>query len=439
MTSLFESSLQQKMLPYLSAEKWVIALSGGKDSRVLLDVLAKHFADKQRIIAVYVNHGLSQHAMQWQDNCAGWCQEAGVEFFAECVDLSTEDGESLEQSARIARYQVLQRYVDHGDVLITGHHQDDQLETVLLALKRGSGPKGLSAMAEEMPWHNGRIIRPLLSFSRDDIEQYANYAQLAWNEDESNQDSRFDRNFLRNEVIPLLKQRWPSVARTATRSAQLCAEQEVLIEELLSEQLVELVLPEGQFMIEPLKTMSIAKRNALLRRWLIQSLPQFPSSQQLNHLWENVICAKDDANPTLSIGHFSIRRYNSALYILPPYKNVHQWRGSWDMQAPLQLPDNLGSLTCDSVQVPALGINRSRLCASLSVVFEPAALKALPVGRSGTRSLKKIYQEQGIPSWQRRRLPIVLCGHQVVTVANLFVDQSFAGNDCQVVWHQPEQ
>ncbi len=192
--------------------------------------------------------------------------------------------------------------------LLTGQHLDDQAETMLLALKRGSGPKGLSSMASSMNFGSGKLVRPLLNTARHDIERYAQHEQLQWVEDESNSDTRFDRNFLRQSVLPVLNQRWPNFAQAASRSARLCAKQERLIKELLLPEL-EVCMNEFQGLsISTMSSHSILKREQLLRLWLEANTSLMPTEVQLCKIWQEVAMAKQDANPEMNLAGGAIRR-----------------------------------------------------------------------------------------------------------------------------------
>ncbi|GAL07624.1 tRNA(Ile)-lysidine synthetase [Photobacterium aphoticum] len=244
-----------------SPSRFVLAFSGGMDSRVLLHLLARYQQVHPEVTcqAVHVHHGLSANADTWAAQCEAWAQEAGMACVIEHVTLLTGSGESIEQLARDARYQALNKHVDANTVLLTAQHADDQLETFLLALKRGSGPAGLSAMPAYIAFGAGLHCRPLLGVSRAEIEQYADTHQLEWVEDESNQDERYDRNFLRHQVTPLLTARWPGIRKAVARSARLCAEQERLLEDLLAAQLAQAVQPDGSLAVTALGSERQAK------------------------------------------------------------------------------------------------------------------------------------------------------------------------------------
>ncbi|HAT1558050.1 TPA: tRNA lysidine(34) synthetase TilS, partial [Aeromonas hydrophila] len=211
----------------------LVAFSGGLDSTVLL-VLAAQFAREQGLVlrALHVHHGLSPHADEWVAHCETVCQQLAVPLLVERVQLQRDSGDSLEAQAREARYLCLAAQLGEGEWLLTAHHQDDQLETLLLALKRGAGLRGLAGMVPSQPFAGGLLLRPLLEVSRAELADAAASLPYGWVEDESNQDVSYDRNFLRQRLIPQLKARWPAMAQTAARSMALCAEQEALLEEL---------------------------------------------------------------------------------------------------------------------------------------------------------------------------------------------------------------
>ena len=209
MSSEFTVSVRQH-IQQLGLNQLVLGLSGGLDSMVLLELCHQLTQSSTiKLSAVYIHHGLSANADQWAAFCQQQCLQRNIAFEVQKVQLNSNA--NIEAQARAARYSALAAFVvTPQTALLTAHHADDQLETLLLALKRGAGPAGLSAIAAVQPFAAGWLLRPLLEFSREQLEAFAKEQQLEWIEDESNNDSRFDRNFLRLQVIPLLQQRWPA-------------------------------------------------------------------------------------------------------------------------------------------------------------------------------------------------------------------------------------
>ncbi|MDB1124603.1 tRNA lysidine(34) synthetase TilS [Vibrio algarum] len=415
----------------------VLALSGGVDSRVLLDLLARYKATHNGItcLAVHVHHGLSDNANEWAERCSLWCRDYGIELFIEHVELNLARNVSIEQEARNKRYQALEKHVKRNDLLLTGQHNADQLETFLLAMKRGSGPKGLSAMPECTSFAKGYLVRPLLTISQAEIVGYANLQGLSWNEDESNQDIRYDRNFLRQEVIPSLKSRWPNIEQSVLRSSQLCADQESLINELLHDRLVEFTAVDGGLSISQLRHQSELARNQLLRLWLGSRKSIMPSFVQLSLIWNEVAMAKADANPRMNITSGEVRRFKDRLYFVERLSDVSSWSEFLPSNQWVELPEKLGriQLTDKSTETP-LSLRSPRDDEQVQVHFKPQGLTAHPVERGHSRKLKKLFQEYGVPSWLRTRTPIIMYGDQLAMVVDLFVCKEFHGDDCEILW-----
>ncbi|NAX22276.1 tRNA lysidine(34) synthetase TilS [Vibrio sp. V39_P1S14PM300] len=422
--------------PYCQpSSRLVVGLSGGVDSRVLLALAARYGREHQvPCVAVHVHHGLSLNADDWACQCAHWCEESGIALVVERITLARQGGESLEQIARDGRYQALHRHIRPGDLLLTGQHADDQVETFLLALKRGSGPKGLACMAPVSSFGEGMLIRPLLEVTREQIEALALSESLEWVEDESNQDTRFERNFIRHQLTPQLTERWPVFRRSVQRSARLCAEQEALLDELLADKYQMISAKDDSLSISALDECSTVMRNRLLRMWFAVHQQRMPGNAHLALIWSEVACAQQDANPRLKIDQVEVRRFAGHLYLVAHCADVSGWQHPILPDQPLSLPQGLGQLRI--IHTEGQGhLNLSHCDPSqFWVTFDPTGLSAHPAERSHSRKLKKLFQEYGVPSWLRRRTPILMYQEQVVCVAGVFVDRAFNGQDCELIW-----
>lgn len=403
-------------------QKLLVAFSGGLDSTVLLhqlvtlrDTCAPHL----HIRAMHIHHGISPFANDWVTHCQQVCARFNIPFEVAYVQLAN-DGKGVEAQARAARYEALSQSLRPKEVLLTAQHLDDQCETFLLALKRGSGPAGLAAMPERLDFSGTVLLRPLLGKSRADLEKWALEHQLTWIEDESNQDDAYDRNFLRLRVLPELQQRWPHFAHSVARSAQLCGEQEQLLDELLAEQLAASMTKDGALLIAPLVSQSSIRRAALLRRWFAFHNMMMPSRAALQRVWDEVAISREDANPRLTFGESEIRRYQGALYWVPIIHGLGDITLKWEPPfAPLALPAGLGVLKL-SVSGGGADIRAPRNDETVTVRFKASGLLHI-VGRDRGRSLKKIWQELQIPSWQRDTTPLVFFGEQLITAPGIFV------------------
>ncbi|WP_255554781.1 tRNA lysidine(34) synthetase TilS [Moritella sp. 24] len=441
----------------------VLAYSGGLDSHVLLHLMARYqqLYPQHDYLAVHVHHGLSDNADDWLVHCEQTAKALNINFVAEKVVLNLGNRESLEAKARDARYQAIAKHLGDESLLLLGQHLDDQLETFLLQLKRGAGVKGLSAMAATMPFllHNScQIVRPLLTLPQQALVDYATDSQLTWVEDESNNDHSYDRNFLRHQIIPSLKQRWPGIANAVHRSAELCAEQQALADEIAQ---IDVVICEDSLAglkIVELQQLSKIRRNNVIRFWLAKQRLPMPSRHHLDKVWDEVVNAVDDANPQLSWQAGEFRRYQGVLYNQQKYaelKDVVIMLEHTQNQV-IPLPDNIGLLHLqgelkDTLQAQSpknCGIDTSKvfdvnhigICIKRPLDDEKVTIrfrgegKCHPTGRSGSRSIKKLYQEYRVAPWLRDRIPLVYYNDKLVCAVGLWVCKGYEAQD-GLYWH----
>jgi len=418
----------------------VIAYSGGVDSQVLLHALAtlKH-ANKipNSVTVCHVNHGLSDNANKWQYFAKQECEKRKLTFIACHVNVQKKAQQSLEAIAREARYQALHSVNREQSLIITGHHRDDQAETFLLALKRGAGLKGLSSMAAETTQDKDIIIRPLLDVSRNDIVHAAKEQQLNWVEDESNADLRFDRNFIRQTIMPLLNERWPSISQTISRSGSHCFEGQLLLNELAEQDLVNAWVDEQCLSISELKKLSIARFNNLIRYFLEKYNCVMPSTEQLTQVYKQLF-ANEDKNPAVKVADNYLRRFKGRLYLTEEFVDVSDWQAIVGPVAQqyqtstevIELPNNIGKLIF-GINSPSNESSLNQRIAvpnkgqKVTVRFSHNNPVCLPDFRNHSRHLKKVLQELNIPPWQRKRTPFIYYDDVLVAVIGYFVCQKF--------------
>lgn len=434
----FSPAALAAVLPKDEAVKrlWV-GLSGGLDSMVLLHALVA-LRQTLPVMALHVNHQISPHAKAWEVHCAAFCKAFQIPFFTEAVVVKPQ-GRGLEDAARVARYQVYEGHLQQGDLLLTAHHADDQTETLLLRLLRGAGPRGLAAMSRSRPLAKGHIFRPLLDFTRADLEAYAQAHQLHWVEDESNRDVHYDRNFLRHEIIPPLQERWPQLQQYVQRTADLCADNEVLLTEVAAEDLARLdVRAErvGQSLdLTALQQWSPARRHNLLRYWLRTEQFEVPERVHLSQFERQLVAGREDSEARIHWGNLVLRRYRGRLYVEP--------HGAVGTSALTYQPFMLGAdssvvklssggaLQFEYVQ-QASGSDCLRAdLQDLSVRARTGGERCQPEGRAHSQTLKKLLQEYALEPWWRDQLPLVYAGEQLVAVGDLWVCKGFAASPGQ--------
>ena len=405
-----------------AAPQILVGFSGGLDSTVLLHLLCE-LLPPERITAVHIHHGLSINADAWQQHAKALCDSLGVPLTTEYVVVN-ETGAGLESAARDARYKVFEKYLIKGGLLLLGHHADDQVETVLFRLLRGSGARGLSGIPRTRAVGAGRLIRPLLNRPKSSLQAYADAAQLSWIEDESNQQEQFDRNYLRNSVMPTLARRWPDYVQGIMRSAEQSSQADQLADSVARADLATLdprpeqggwSLDLTQFVeLEPLR------QKNLLRYWPeiygLAALGQTLIDEAISSL----LTAREDSEPKVVRADLQLCRYRQRLYLLRlsgrPVADLELCL-FWSADEPLVLPD--GNLLSAE---PVLGAGlRSDSIERLQVRFRRGGERCQPAGREHSNSLKKLLQEFGLEPWWRERVPLFYVDEQLVAVGDLWV------------------
>lgn len=401
-------------------DQLIIAFSGGLDSTVLLSFLASHPPLHSRILVVHINHGISLNALDWQRHCANVCQDLALPFIAETVQFNRSA--NIEEEARKARYAVFSRLMNKKSCLLLGHHMDDQAETVLLQLFRGAGVDGLVGISE---WDNfavGTIARPLLRHSRDELLHYAQTKELAWIEDESNHDSRFSRNYLRNEVMPLLRKKWPGVVGNISRTAINCQQAKKNLYGLALHDCSELEHVSPCLLIEPLKLLSKERMINVLRVWLKKNDIKLPTAAIMNRVVDELLWASIDATPLIAWNEVCLRRYQGRIYL--------------DKKNAGQLPELLLWSNFPQTLMVGEGINLLATKATQGLVIPDGVKISIRFRRGGekivlhqqTKSLKKLFQEWQVPVWQRERIPLLYLDEQLAAVIGYAVSDAFYGS-----------
>lgn len=408
---------------YRPAAQYWIAYSGGLDSTALLSAAAairEHLPGELK--AIHINHGLQSDAHYWATQCQLRCAALAIPLVIRHLHLQPRSGESVEAVARAARYQAFSEVLQADAVLFTAHHADDQAETLLLALLRGGGVQGLAAMPAEMTLGAGRLLRPLLTVTRAAVLAYAQAQQLDWIEDPSNAVTRFDRNFLRQKVLPLLRQRWPAVTMTLNRSASHCAAAAQVVEQVAAQKLATLGgTHTGTLDIGGLRQLESPLQQAVLRLWLKNNGFLAPATQHLAQLRTEMLTERADAKPLVRWAGCEIRRYRQDLFALPPLPPPPVTTLVWEVgatMATLELPLNLGQLRW----LPSA--HTTTVNWILEVRFGAIGIRC-ERGAGRTGELKRLYQAHGVPAWWRPYVPLVFNAGQLLTMAGVC--------DCQVI------
>ena len=431
------NNLSEHLNKFNKANHLYVGYSGGLDSHVLLHVIIE-LIGKKRITAVHVNHQLSSNSDIWQKHCEDRCLEIGVDIICKTVSIKNR-GTGIEDAARNARYSVFEKLLKKNDLLILAHHADDQIETMLFRLFRGSGIKGMSGMPISRLLGNGELFRPLLPFFRRDLESYALANQINWIEDDSNLDIAFDRNFIRHKLIPTINERWPNSSFKLNRSANIFAESDFLIN-ILAQKDFKIVKEVSErvgwsISIDKLNGFEIIRQKNILRYWFNLHNLTLPSYAVLDNALNQMIGSKIDAEPIVSWGDLQLRRFNKKLYLLPlnfedPNYSVKKKKGrelleknsiKWDGSSHLILPDS--SSLC--VKLKMKGGLRIDVKKNLEIRFRSGGERCKPQGRSGSNTLKKLFQEYSLEPWLRNNIPLIYIDNRLAAVGDLWVCDEF--------------
>jgi tRNA(Ile)-lysidine synthase len=400
----------------------VVALSGGADSSALLaaaSVLRDTQADLH-LRAVHIDHGLQAAAAEFRVACQLQCERLRVPLTVLTVKVEARPGDSLEAAARDARYAALAADLAPGECLLTAHHARDQAETLLLQAMRGAGLKGLSAMPACREFGPGWHVRPLLDVPQAVLLEFGAKFAPGSATDPMNADLRFDRNYLRRRIWPMLQERWPGVGNALTRTARHVAEAEQLLEESACADLVR--LRDGEALSVPaLRALPPLRRHNAVRLWLSEAGVQPPSTARLAETLRQVFEAQPDHMPAVSWGEFAMRRYRQRLFLTaansPRLEGARDWQvGS---EQPLELGNGLGTLVWTVQQG---GIDPKFSTVLLQVRARGGGETLKPYAKAKTHTVQHLCQGFGVLPWMRDALPLLFAGNDLIAVGDLWLD-----------------
>ncbi|MBL4796381.1 MAG: tRNA lysidine(34) synthetase TilS [Oleispira sp.] len=453
-------SIEERLVSTKAEKILWIGLSGGIDSTVLLHAAAQFAAmSSRKLKAIHIHHGLSKNADAWAEHAQTLCKELSEKFSIaiDCVveRVQLDDrSDGLEQAARSARYRIFTKHCGPNDVLLQGHHLDDQIETFFMRVIRGSGLTGLASIPKQRSLSRDntcQILRPLLNIEKNQLLEYAKDHQLNWVEDESNQDSKIDRNWWRNELLPQIWQRYPEQKRSLSRTINTIQHEQSLLQSLLLASINDKTVlnteqQPADMKIHPalkdipsfnlllIRELDQATSLSYLRAWLAQYVDILPSAIQMQTIYVDMILAGIDREPKVNWSSSALYRYNNCLYLIDnatfigigldgvKLKSI-EWQGE-------ETDCFLGQLVCHE-QVDSFGL----IPAEYTLRNWQAGDVAKPAGRS-TRKMKKWWQDYSVPSWAREHWPIIVDKEtdKIAAVPGLFVCQGYCVEPGQSGW-----
>ena len=411
----------------LGVTKFTIALSGGVDSMVLLDLLSKAKRSSDVIKAIHINHNLHESSKEWVDFAKDACKKYKLPLIIESINPKQE-GFGLEAEAREQRYKKFKEIILDNECLLTAHHLDDQIETTLFRIFRGTGLDGLRSIRKKAKFGKGLLCRPLINIPREAIEQYAKLNDIKWIEDPSNKNIDFDRNYLRNNIVPSIKKRWPNAQKTITRLSSLAENNQKLLHELAKEDIGEIekfnVLDIGI-----LSNKSSLRINNIFRFMILKNNMGIPSLKVLENGIETLINAKSDS-PIITWDGCSIRRYKNTLYFFNPdlkQDEIRPLKMKWFIDETINLGGNRGSIQARFIKGQGIALNKCPK--SLEIKYRKGGEQIKPSGHKITKSLKNLFQENNVLPWVRDQIPLFYLDEELISVGDLWFNQDYKAKE----------
>ena len=418
-------SYEQSMAGYKKPKIINIALSGGCDSMVLLHAL-NELRDELNftIKVIHIHHDLSPNSDKWQSFCMSECEKVKATFSTKKINIQPEKHLGVEGAARKLRYKALDELRE--GMLATAHHQNDQAETLFLQLIRGSGLKGLASM----PHYDERrdIWRPLLNVNRKTIVEYAKLNHILFVDDESNLDTRFNRNFLRQEIFPLLSKRFPHLIKTLTRSVEHIAEGLNLTETIAKEDAKSFFSDNlSRLSLMMIKELPKDRVINLIRWWFNKNNILMPSKKTIDSLYEQILKIKKDNSLLIKISEkMNVRAFQDELWLVKSGPFLESYEIIWRGEDKVLLPDQ-SQLIFRSVKGAGFSLEKLGVTA-LRIQNRIGGERFKPSLNQPSRTLKYLLQKSKIPPWQREKIPLIFSEDTLVAVPNFGVHHEFVAD-----------
>ena len=375
----------------------LIAYSGGADSTALLHLFSK----LENITAIHINHNINPNAKSWENHCRKTCEQLGIELIIEQAQLPDKS----ENSCRIARYEFFRKHLKENQILLTAHHAQDQAETILLKLFRGSGLKGLSGMEQYTDFAQGKLYRPLLDISPQKLRDYLVKNNINWIEDDSNLNNNYRRNFLRNQVFPEILKQFPDAIEKISQSGKNLKTTYDWLNELSSSNTTSLKL-------ETLNNTDKKYQSTLLYQWLSQKnipLPDKSTIQQIVHDFTN---AANDKNPHFRNKYYQLIRFRDEIFCIQNYQKIDEQQVyEWQSDEILELPN--GCVTLQYLGKKSL---------KFTIKFNQCGQKIKLSNRNITKSVKNLFQENQVPPWIKHNTPFIYHNNQLISLGFLWLN-----------------
>ncbi|CAL4318823.1 tRNA lysidine(34) synthetase TilS [Buchnera aphidicola] len=408
--------INKKILKY---KKFLLAYSGGIDSTVLLYKLLKYKKKKKiSIRAIHINHQIHPKSKLWSEHCKKICKKNNVPIIIKKISIKKKN---IESNARKKRYKIFQKNLLPQEILLTGHNLDDQCETLLLSIKRGSGLKGLSGISYKKKIFKNYLFRPLLKVSRKKIEKWAISQNLQWIEDTSNYDISYDRNFLRHKIIPQINQRWKFFKKNCLKVSQIIYKEYQLLNKFISSIFKKNLYQKNILNIKKIQNMNPNIQYFILKKWIYLNIKKNLSYSFLTEIIKNIL-HKKKKNPRIKLKKYEIWNYNEHLYLIKKTPKMKDFIIFWHYPYnKLKLPKKFGYLKIKNQKniKNSSYIRAPKNQQMIKIKFHTN--KKIKINKKNPKTLKKIFNELQIPPWKRKKIPLLFYNNKFISAIGFFV------------------
>jgi tRNA(Ile)-lysidine synthase len=408
-----------------------IGFSGGADSTALLQALYEcRETLAAPIHALHFHHGLQAEAGDWQSHCKQFCEQRGIPFHSEQLNVSGGNGDSLEQAARNARYRAVARIIGPDELYLTAHHAEDQAETLFLNLMRGSGIEGLAGIPEIRNLEPGWVARPLLDIRRNELVAFLEERKIGWLEDPSNQDKRFDRNYLRLELFPLLERRWPGISQRLERTARNARATSSALSIFIETQSGDLLQDRLKMPVHKLLELSHEMQPLILRQWLRRhEVPMLPESR-LREFLAQLASAQLDNMAEVQWEGWMIKHYRQDLWLHRRNPDLACPQLEWTSGAELDVGPDAGTLNLEGVA--------TEIPPGWTVGPRTAGARIRTIEHGPSQKLKHFFQSSSIPPWVRKGIPVLYWDGEPVALGDWILGHRLqwwlTENNLEYIW-----
>ncbi|CAL4318893.1 tRNA(Ile)-lysidine synthase [Buchnera aphidicola (Sipha maydis)] len=410
-------NIKKKISKY---KKFLLAYSGGIDSTVLLYKLLKYKKKKNiSIRAIHINHQINPESKNWSKYCKKICNKNNIPIIVKKIHFLKKN---IEAQARKQRYHIFKKNLLPKEVLLTGHNLDDQCETLLLSIKRGSGLQGLSGISYKKKFFKNYLIRPLLKFSKNKIKKWAISKNLTWIEDKSNYDVSYDRNFLRHKIIPKIHQRWNFFKKNCLKISKIIYQEHKLLNKLILSILKKNLYKKNALKINKIKKMHNKMQYLIIKKWISFRIKKNLSHHFIKKIIKNILQKNKKKNPHIEFKKYEIWNYNEHLYLIKKTPKMKDFIIFWHYPyKKIKFPKNFGFLKMKNKKhtKKSLNIRAPKKKQIISIKFHTN--KKIKINNNRPKTLKKIFNEYKIPPWKRKKIPLLFYNNIFISAIGMFV------------------